>query len=270
MATMIFCIKLKLFPISSCQHEHRECRSRCPSQQIISLHLSLPGLSRQSSMLNFLRSRKELHVPAPGISYCELAWLHLEQLLLLKGLGEMEVVKGCHCSTCPKECLQLPALKTFPDSPWEVIMDVGKCSDPTYSADGLLCVPTNFSTVLVKNPCGGEVVQTLQNCEMKEKCYRVSQEIGVGRCLGSCSSGDLCLLSCRESQDREECLFWAQAAPRHCALTTMTCSGSRRTHHCHLGVQVSGIAGLEAAGGAPGDPARLYVGYVNEIRLFLV
>lgn len=36
-------------------------------------------------------------------------------------------------------------------------------------------MPTKFSTALVKNPHGGEVVQTLESCEMKEKCYRVSQ-----------------------------------------------------------------------------------------------
>lgn len=36
-------------------------------------------------------------------------------------------------------------------------------------------MPTKFNTALVKNPQGGEVVWTLENCEMKEKCYRVSQ-----------------------------------------------------------------------------------------------
>lgn len=71
----------------------------------------------------------------PGGSCCEPARLHLEQLLLLEGLREVEVVEGCHCSTCSEECLWLLALKTFfPDSPWEVMIDVGKCSDPTYSA----------------------------------------------------------------------------------------------------------------------------------------
>ncbi|XP_063260890.1 uncharacterized protein LOC134554279 [Prinia subflava] len=196
-----------------------KCCSSCPSQCISSLHLSVSDLSRQSSMLDFLRSRK----------------LHLEWLLLLQGLRE--VVESCHCSTCPEECLQLPALKTFfPDSPREVMIDVGKCSDPTVQGcDGLFCVPTKFSTALVKNPHGEEVVQIQENCEMKEKCYHVSQveyyddivqssaghreeqlkEIDVGRCLGSCSSGDPCLL--RESQDGEECLVWARAAPRRCA-----------------------------------------------------
>lgn len=71
----------------------------------------------------------------PAGSCCEPARVHVERLLLFEGVREVEVVDGCHCSTCPEECLRLPALKTFfPDSPWEVTVDVGKCSDPTYSA----------------------------------------------------------------------------------------------------------------------------------------
>ncbi|RMC00783.1 hypothetical protein DUI87_22467 [Hirundo rustica rustica] len=41
--------------------------------------------------------------------------------------------------------------------------------------DGLFCVPPKFSTALVKNPHGEEVVQILENCKIKEKCYHVSQ-----------------------------------------------------------------------------------------------
>lgn len=70
----------------------------------------------------------------PG-SRCEPARIHVERLLLLEGDREVEVVDGCHCSAWPEECLRLPALKTFfPDSPWEVTVDVGRCSEPTYSA----------------------------------------------------------------------------------------------------------------------------------------
>ncbi|EOA95937.1 DNA polymerase epsilon subunit 4 [Anas platyrhynchos] len=169
-------------------------------------------------------------------SRCEPARIHMERLLLLEGDREVEVVGGCHCSAWPEECLRLPALKTFfPDSPWEVTVDVGRCSEPTYGAGSLFCMPTKFSTALVKNPSGGKVIRTLESCEMKEKCYRVSQveyyyeivhsstghrekrlkEIDVGRCLGSCSSGDPCLL--RESQGGEKCLAWAEVASRRCA-----------------------------------------------------
>lgn len=71
----------------------------------------------------------------PAGSRCEPAHIHVERLLLLEGDREVEVVDGCHCSAWPEECLRLPALKTFfPDSLWEVTVDVGRCSEPTYSA----------------------------------------------------------------------------------------------------------------------------------------
>ncbi|XP_067169185.1 uncharacterized protein [Apteryx mantelli] len=225
-----------------------KCSSNCLSQRISSHHPGLLGLSRHSSMLDFLKTKKlQVRRPdsplwagaerscSPG-SCCEPTRVHVEQLLLFEGVREVEVIEGCQCSTCPEECLRLPALKTFfPDSPWEVTVDVGKCSDPAYSADGLSCLPTKFNTALVKNPSGREVVRTLENCEMKEKCYRVSQveyyyeivhnsaghreerlkEIDVGRCLGSCSAGDPCLL--RESQGGEKCLVRGEATSGRCA-----------------------------------------------------
>lgn len=71
----------------------------------------------------------------PAGSCCEPARLRVERVLLSEGVREVEVVEGCHCSACPEECLRLPALKTFfPDSPWEVTVDVGKCSDLSYGA----------------------------------------------------------------------------------------------------------------------------------------
>ncbi|XP_010291946.1 PREDICTED: DNA polymerase epsilon subunit 4, partial [Phaethon lepturus] len=126
-----------------------KCWSSCLSRRIGSPHPGLPGLSRHSSMLDFLRSKKVRKVVLSGAptrhcgrqphvsagSCCEPARVHVERLLLFEGVRKVEVVDGCHCSTCPKECLRLPALKTFfPDSPWEVTLDVGKCSDLAYSA----------------------------------------------------------------------------------------------------------------------------------------
>ncbi|XP_068277024.1 LOW QUALITY PROTEIN: uncharacterized protein [Nyctibius grandis] len=220
------------------------CRSSCLSQRISSPHPGLLGLSRHSSMLKCLRSKKVRNCrsstpthrcsrepPAPALPAAPAVSLPVGWLLLFEGGWEVEVVDGCHCSMCPEECLRLPALKTFfPDSPWEVTVDVGRCSDLTYSADGLFCVPTKFNTALVKIPQGGEVVRTLESCEMKEKCCRVSRveyhcetvhssaghgeerlkEIDVGRCLGSCSSGFVSI--CRESQGGEKCLLWAEGA----------------------------------------------------------
>lgn len=57
----------------------------------------------------------------------------MERLLLFEGFREVEVIETCQCNTSPKECLRLPALKTFfPDSPLEFTVDVGKCSNPSH------------------------------------------------------------------------------------------------------------------------------------------
>ncbi|KAM7081417.1 uncharacterized protein J5F26_015056 isoform 1-T1 [Ciconia maguari] len=153
-----------------------KCRSSCLSQRISSPHPGLLGLSRHSSMLDFLRSKKlQVRRPdsplrpgaprsCPEGSCCEPARVHVERLLLFEGVRELEVVDGCHCSTCPEECLRLPALKTFfPDSPWEVTVDVGKCSDPTYSAEQRFklsqagqCTPVSFQLDMSycwRSPC---------------------------------------------------------------------------------------------------------------------
>ncbi|XP_042650210.1 uncharacterized protein LOC104357765 [Tyto alba] len=216
-----------------------KCWSSCLTGWISCAPPGLLGLSRHSSTLEFLRSKSgawggtrtalasavqlTLQVRRPDLPLRPAAPSLPCRFLLqacpsapgaAPGGGGGRWLSLQHCSTCPEECLCLPALKTFfPDSPWEATADVGKCSAPTYT-DGLFCVPTKFNTVLVKNPQGGEVVRTPENCQMKEKCYRVSQveyyyeivhssagrreeqleEIDVGRCLGSCSSGDPCLL----------------------------------------------------------------------------
>ncbi|XP_075632390.1 LOW QUALITY PROTEIN: uncharacterized protein LOC104643316 [Balearica regulorum gibbericeps] len=213
-----------------------KCWSGCLSQRISSPHPGLLGLSRHSSMLDCLRSKKlQVRHPdsllrpgaprsCPAGSCCQPAPVHVERVLLFDAVREVEVVDGCHCSRCPEECLHLPALKTFfPGSPWELTLG------------GLFCVPTKFNTALVQNPQSGEVVRMPENCEVREKCYRVSQveycygiahgsagrreerlkEIDVGRCLGSCSSGEPCSL--RESQGGEKCLVWAEAACSRCA-----------------------------------------------------
>ncbi|XP_025062395.1 uncharacterized protein LOC112550618 [Alligator sinensis] len=223
------------------------CRSHCISQRINSYQPGLRGLSKHSSMLDFLRNKKlqDRQIESsllsgadrscPLDSLCEPTRVHVERLLLFEGFREVEVIETCQCNTSPKECLRLPALKTFfPDSPLEFTVDVGKCSNPSHVEDGLFCAPTKFDSVLIKSPNGAEVVQTLENCEMKEPCYRISyveyyyeiiynsagdreerlKEIDVGRCLGSCSIGNRCLL--RDSHSGEKCLVWAEGTSSRC------------------------------------------------------
>ncbi|XP_015282228.1 PREDICTED: uncharacterized protein LOC107123487 [Gekko japonicus] len=204
------------------------CRTHCGGPQRMTSYIAgVLGLSRQFSMLEFLQTKKlqdrfsepppsnEADRSCPLDHHCEPSSVRVENVLLLTGIRQVEVIEGCHCAPSPAECLRLPSLKTFfPDSPLEKTIDVGKCSVPLHSEDGLLCVPIRFDVALLKSPNGNDVVQTLESCELRESCYRVShweyyfevrlnsagkrqerlKEIDVGRCLGECVSGNRCLL----------------------------------------------------------------------------
>ncbi|XP_043577542.1 uncharacterized protein pnhd, partial [Chiloscyllium plagiosum] len=103
-------------------------------------------------------------------------------------------------------------LKTYSaDSPLEVTVDVGKCSNPR-TPGGLGCVPTKFESVVFENPNALELFQTVELCEVTENRYRLPhveyyyvitinsssekeeslKEIEVGRCLGVCTAGSGC------------------------------------------------------------------------------
>uniref|UniRef100_A0A8B9HRZ2 Im:7138239 n=1 Tax=Astyanax mexicanus TaxID=7994 RepID=A0A8B9HRZ2_ASTMX len=99
---------------------------------------------------------------------------------------------------------------------------------------GFSCVPTKFDSTLVDTPNKVELIQTVTGCDMKEGCYRIPyieyhyeityseeglkeeklKEIDVGRCLGSCTSGNRCLL--RSASDSAECLLWAEGQGSAC------------------------------------------------------
>ncbi|XP_077192360.1 uncharacterized protein LOC143836702 isoform X2 [Paroedura picta] len=222
------------------------CRTHCGGpQKMVSYLAGVLGLSRQSSMLNFLKTKRDRSSDSPPSDeaarscpldhHCEPSSVRVENVLLLVGIRQVEVIEGCHCSPSPAECLRLPSLKTFfPDSPLEKTVDVGKCSTPPPSEDGLSCVPTHFDMGLLKSPNGNDAVRTLERCELRESCYRVShwehylevllssagerqehsKEIDVGRCLGGCTSGDLCLL--RDSQTPEKCLILEEGVSSRC------------------------------------------------------
>ncbi|MEE6487121.1 hypothetical protein FKM82_014806 [Ascaphus truei] len=223
------------------------CRSHCGVPQRINSYSSgFPGLSKHSSMLDFLKNKKlRERVPDPPLtsgsepscpleSSCQPTKVGLERVLLFQGIQEVEVIEDCQCNPTPEECIRMPFLKTFfPDTPFESTVDVGKCSSPI-ATTGLHCSPTKFDTVVVGSPNGAEVVQTVENCEMKENCYRVSyleyyyeivynsnvikeerlKEIDVGRCLGGCSSGNHCLL--KDSRNKDHCLVWAEGSSNGC------------------------------------------------------
>ncbi|XP_053906537.1 uncharacterized protein LOC104062077 [Cuculus canorus] len=149
--------------------------------------VQVPGLSRCSSMLDFLQGKKvrKVHLPWSGTpTHYHSRECH-GPALWVPASSLPTCTWSCSCSSkvfrrwsvavMPQECLHFPALKiSFPDVPWEVTVNMGKCFEPTYT-DGLFCLPTKFNTVLVRPPQGRQVVWTLERCEMKEKCYRASQ-----------------------------------------------------------------------------------------------
>ncbi|XP_073468420.1 uncharacterized protein [Aquarana catesbeiana] len=223
------------------------CRSHCGATQRMNTYNSVfSGLPKHSSMLDFLKNKKlrervpDIPSPSssepscPSQSSCQPTKVTIERVLLFQGIQEIAVIEDCQCTPIPQECIRMPFLKTFfPDTPFESTVDVGKCSSPDVST-GFWCAPTKFGTVIIENPNGAEVVQTVETCDMKENCYRVSymeyyyeivqnqkgvveellKEIDVGRCIGSCSTGNHCLL--RDYRNMHHCLVWAEGADNGC------------------------------------------------------
>ncbi|XP_028670539.1 uncharacterized protein pnhd isoform X1 [Erpetoichthys calabaricus] len=225
------------------------CRSHCGGTQrpVAPYGAGFPGFSKHTSMLDFLRTKKLRERPPPELpvtsglepscsagSSCEPTAVRVERVLLFEGPREVEIIDECHCGAVPTECVRMPALKTFFfETPYETVLDVGKCSSPEVS-NGFSCVPTKFEPVLLDSPNSVELVQAVETCELRESCYRTSyieqyyevvygangikeerlKEIDVGRCLGGCSSGNRCLL--RDSRLKEECLVWAEGSSTSC------------------------------------------------------
>ncbi|MGH0156533.1 UNVERIFIED_CONTAM: hypothetical protein FKN15_032037 [Acipenser sinensis] len=165
------------------------CRSHCGGSQRnhATYGSGYSGYSKHTSMLDFLRTKKLRERPAPELSaaaglepscpagsVCEPTAVRVERVLLFEGLREVEVIDECRCEASPVQCVRMPALKTFFfETPYETVIDTGKCSSPAVTTDGFSCVPTKFQSVLVESPNKVELVQAVETCELKERCYRV-------------------------------------------------------------------------------------------------
>ncbi|XP_030631926.1 uncharacterized protein pnhd [Chanos chanos] len=227
------------------------CRTHCgdPSRTQ-TFEPTLQGHSKHISMLDFLRSKKirtqrlaapELPeitdgVPSCGTgAICEPTGMRVEKMMLFDGLREVEIIEDCHCETKMTQCVRVPSLRTyFFETPYETVIDVGKCSGSKGDSEGFSCMPTKFDSALVETPNQLELIQTVAGCELKEGCYRIPyveyhheityskdgikeerlKEIDVGRCYGSCTTGNRCLL--RSASDSEECLLWAEGQGTAC------------------------------------------------------
>ncbi|XP_053343182.1 uncharacterized protein pnhd [Clarias gariepinus] len=209
------------------------------------------GMQGYSSMLDFLRDKKTRspssasshdlpgfgrNRPSCGASMtCEPTGLRVDKVMLMDGLREVEIIEDCHCEAKVTSCVRAPSLRTyFFETPYETVIDVGKCVGSKGEPEGFSCVPTKFDSALVDTPNKVELIQTVAGCDMKEGCYRIPyveyhyeitynedglkeeklKEIDVGRCLGSCTSGNRCLL--RNASDSGECLLWAEGQGSAC------------------------------------------------------
>ncbi|XP_013862890.1 uncharacterized protein pnhd isoform X2 [Austrofundulus limnaeus] len=206
---------------------------------------------KHSSMLEFLKNKKmRTHRPAPsdgpeglnqqvtscGVNQvCEPAGVRVERVLLFEGPREVEVIQECHCEMKLTQCVRVPSLKTYySGTPYETVLDVGRCSWSKGSQEGFSCVPINFDSALLESPNKVDLIRTVASCELKESCYRAPfvehhyeidihadgvkeeklKEVDVGRCLGGCTTGSRCLL--RNPNDAEMCLLWSESVPSSC------------------------------------------------------
>ncbi|KAJ8408285.1 hypothetical protein AAFF_G00256990 [Aldrovandia affinis] len=205
----------------------------------------LPGYSKHASMLDYLRSKKVRerapaetagHVPSCGrSSTCEPAGIRVERMLLMEGQREVDVIDECHCELKLEQCVRMPALKTYLfETPYETVVDVGKCSSSKEFPEGFSCAPVRFDSALVETPNKMDLVRTLGACELRESCYRVPyieyyyevvhnangvkeekiKEIDIGRCLGGCATGNRCVL--RSMTNPEQCLVWEEGTSGSC------------------------------------------------------
>ncbi|ROL51542.1 hypothetical protein DPX16_3231 [Anabarilius grahami] len=224
------------------------CRTHCgQSARATSLEAGLRA-SKYSSMLDFLRHKKMRRLdpssfsdpmsgsPSCGLSSsCEPAGVRVDRVMLYEGLREVEIIEDCHCEAKMSQCVRAPSLKTYySETPYETVIDAGKCVGSKGAPEGFSCVPTKFDSTLIETPNKVELIQTVAQCKLMEGCYRIPyveyhyeitynddgvqveslREIDVGRCLGSCTSGSRCLL--RSASDLGECLLWAEGQGNAC------------------------------------------------------
>uniref|UniRef100_A0AAV2JRU8 Im:7138239 n=1 Tax=Knipowitschia caucasica TaxID=637954 RepID=A0AAV2JRU8_KNICA len=226
------------------------CRPHCGGASRAVHDAAQRDFSKHPSMLDFIRSKKQRthaasphahaqeqkRLPSCGLEQvCEPTGMRVQRVLLFEGPREVEVIEDCHCELRLTQCIRVPALKTYyAQTPYEAVIDVGGCSRSKGAPEGFSCVPTQFDSALVETPNKVELIQTVEACELKESCYRVShveyyyeivqhndgvkeeqlKEIDVGRCLGGCTTGNRCLL--RSPSDPAICHLWAERQSSSC------------------------------------------------------
>ncbi|XP_066303310.1 uncharacterized protein [Branchiostoma lanceolatum] len=184
-------------------------------------------------------------VGCQGNGLCEPTRTRVQQLQLMDGPVDVEVIEDCHCAPRPPSCERSPRRKVyFADTPFEAEVDIGvcrgRCSEERHS--GCKAVKNGTVTITGPNGKGNQCIDVVKECACAGECYRSSQrevyyevffnetaqefqerekEIDVGRCLGSCTEGHhRCVM--RSEDDPSVCLMSLFRPKGRCAATRFT------------------------------------------------
>uniref|UniRef100_A0A672QSB9 Uncharacterized LOC107596274 n=1 Tax=Sinocyclocheilus grahami TaxID=75366 RepID=A0A672QSB9_SINGR len=217
------------------------CRTHCgQSARSTSLEAGLMS-SKHPSVLDFLRHKKMRHLdpssssgaaapisgsPSCGLSStCEPAGVRVDRVMLYEGLREVEIIEDCHCEAKMSRCVRAPSLKTYhSETPYESVIDAGKCVGSKGAPEGFSCVPTKFDSTLIETPNKVELIQTVAQCKLMEGCYRIPYveyhyEITYnddGVQVESLRVSKIPSIISVSSSDLGECLLWAEGQGNAC------------------------------------------------------
>ncbi|XP_070545432.1 uncharacterized protein [Ptychodera flava] len=180
------------------------CRKTCNSHsQLHHLQKQLPANLNITKAI--LQSARRSESSCPRHSICEPARFKCERVNLVGDPAEFDVITECRCQPKPEACERRSRhVLIFPDSPYQTDVDVGMC--------GGRCQQ------------GTKCVEVIEQCGCRSECYRVSRhevyyelvhdrrlnrteekikDIDIGRCVGTCSSGNhlRCVMRSRANPD---------------------------------------------------------------------
>ncbi|XP_013393276.1 uncharacterized protein LOC106160997 [Lingula anatina] len=182
------------------------------------------------------------HTPCPHRGTCRPNRTRIEQVRLYGPEKEFEVVEECACLARRTGCgRQTLTQVLFPDSPYEVEVDVGACQGHCHQGHGS-CSPLRNRTIQVPGPNGAECVSVIEECQCASPCYRVQhfqsfydtkiddktfeikkieRRLDVGKCVGSCGENSNTFRCVMRSPDNvKECLMSLQHRDKSCTASS--------------------------------------------------
>ncbi|PIK45925.1 pinhead-like protein [Apostichopus japonicus] len=149
-------------------------------------------------------------------SPCDITRIRTESNTLLTGVEHYDIVESCECHKLREHCAKVSLYKTFfPNSPFEVQIDVGTCRGDCVKENCDGCFPTETVSKSIEGPNGDECVEKIERCSCTSACYRAShfqtyyvkrwdrssnssivelRKFDVGKCIGICSPTPFCII----------------------------------------------------------------------------